>query len=97
MLSTVRPTSTGRCSAPTGVHRGNSASPAIQKQDGYAVGGSDPDAPPHIIRDQGVTFGLPIMQRVRIQNFSGVDLAKSNVAWWICLVHQTMCLPYKFL
>jgi hypothetical protein len=50
------------------MHRGDGASPAIQKQNGDAISGSDADTLPDIIRDQGIPLGFPIAQHMRVQN-----------------------------
>jgi hypothetical protein len=56
------------CSTPTGVYRSDGAGLAIQKQNGNAISGSDPDVFSDLVRYQRVAFSVPIAQRMRVQN-----------------------------
>jgi hypothetical protein len=47
---------------------GNGTSPAIQKQNGNTISRSNADTLPDVVRDQGIAFGFPIAQCMRVQN-----------------------------
>jgi hypothetical protein len=80
------------------MHRGDGASPAIQKQNGNTISGSDADALPDIVRDQGITFGFPIAQRMCVQNPIWVDLTESNISRRIRSTGtESVCLAHEFL
>jgi hypothetical protein len=50
------------------MHRSDSTRPAIQKQNGNTISGSDPDAFSDVVRDQRIALGFPITEWMCVQN-----------------------------
>ena len=67
------------CSPPSGVNGCNGASLRIEQEDRDTVGCPDADDEPRLVRDQSVTFFLPITQAVSPYDAVGMDLAEGDV------------------
>jgi len=88
----------GYRAAPTGMHRSDRAVAGIEQKNRHAIGGADADMASDVIGDEGVSFTLPVSQRMGVPYLIGMNLAQRNINRWIRHARsEAMALPEEML